>query len=206
MSLPAALTDTMVDVVFPVSGQALARDHGLTLQQALCARLPWLSEEAGAGIHPIKLVAGLGEQALLPGRARLIVRVAQHRQSELAALCGVRLMLDGHALTLDMPHARPLLAHSTLYAYQVAAHSADETVFMSDMERELSALGVTGLTVCGKRHRHGFEGDERYTFSLMLHALSPAHSLRLQTQGLGEQRLMGCGIFVPHKSAAAVGA
>jgi hypothetical protein len=38
----------------------------------------------------------------------------------------------------------------------------------------------------------------------MLHALSPEQSLRLQQHGLGPQRLLGCGIFVPHKSAAAV--
>jgi hypothetical protein len=42
------------------------------------------------------------------------------------------------------------------------------------------------------------------TFSLMLHALPPDQSLRLQHHGLGVHRLLGCGIFVPHKSAAAV--
>jgi len=43
------------------------------------------------------------------------------------------------------------------------------------------------------------------TFSLMLHALPEEQSLRLQRCGLGPHRLLGCGIFVPHKSAAAVG-
>jgi hypothetical protein len=40
----------------------------------------------------------------------------------------------------------------------------------------------------------------------MLHALPAEQSLRLQKRGLRPHRLMGCGIFVPHKSAAAVGA
>ena len=43
------------------------------------------------------------------------------------------------------------------------------------------------------------------TFSMMLHALVPEQSLRLQQHGLGPHRLLGCGLFVPHKSAAAVG-
>jgi hypothetical protein len=38
----------------------------------------------------------------------------------------------------------------------------------------------------------------------MLHELSPEHSLRMQAAGLGAQRKLGCGIFVPHKSAGAV--
>jgi CRISPR-associated protein Cas6 len=42
-------------------------------------------------------------------------------------------------------------------------------------------------------------------FSLMLHALAPEDSLRMQAAGLGTARHLGCGIFVPHKSAGAVG-
>jgi hypothetical protein len=42
-------------------------------------------------------------------------------------------------------------------------------------------------------------------FSLMLDALSPDHSLRMLEAGLGRHRRLGCGLFVPHRSAAAVG-
>ncbi|MEK7361238.1 MAG: type I-MYXAN CRISPR-associated protein Cas6/Cmx6, partial [Pseudomonadota bacterium] len=35
---------------------------------------------------------------------------------------------------------------------------------------------------------------------------SPEHSLRMQATGLGAERKLGCGLFIPHKSAAAVGA
>ena len=48
--------------------------------------------------------------------------------------------------------------------------------------------------------------QEMTTFSMMLHGLGPEQSLRLQQRGLGPHRLLGCGLFVPHKSAAAVGA
>ena len=73
------------------------------------------------------------------------------------------------------------------------------------METELAALAIAGERVCGKRQSLWVDGLEMTTFSMMLHALVPEQSLRLQEQGLGPYRLLGCGLFVPHKSAAAVG-
>ncbi len=37
------------------------------------------------------------------------------------------------------------------------------------------------------------------TRSLMLTVATPAQSLALQRQGLGEARKLGCGLFIPHK-------
>jgi hypothetical protein len=42
------------------------------------------------------------------------------------------------------------------------------------------------------------EGTYR-TRSLMLRVATPAQSLALQRQGLGEARKLGCGLFIPHK-------
>jgi CRISPR-associated protein Cas6 len=94
---------------------------------------------------------------------------------------------------------------ATLYAYRVAADSSDETQFMATMETELTALAITGERVCGKRQSLRRDGQDMTTFSMMLHGLVPEQSLRLQQHGLGAHRLLGCGLFVPHKSAAAVG-
>ena len=43
-------------------------------------------------------------------------------------------------------------------------------------------------------------------FSLMLDRLSPADALQMLEHGVGPHRLWGCGLFIPHKSAAAVAA
>ncbi len=40
----------------------------------------------------------------------------------------------------------------------------------------------------------------------MLDGLSAGDSLRVQQHGLGAHRRLGCGVFVPHRSAAAVAA
>ena len=207
MTGPQGQHEGAVDVVFPLDGETLSRDHAQALQQALCAQFPWLNLEALAGVHPVKLVPGTDDPALLSRRARLLLRVGIHRAEELMAVMavmGVDLNVSGHRLRLGAPHLRELHPHATLYAYKVASESADEVALMATLERELAALGVGGERVCGKRQRMVVSGAAVNTFSLMLHALPPEQSLRLQQHGLGAHRLLGCGIFVPHKSAAAV--
>lgn len=193
-----------VDLVFPIEGRYLARDHAQALKQALCQCLPWLDTEPQAGIHPVKLVSGIDSLALLSRRSLLILRVGLHRAPQLSALVGLDLEVLGQRLRLGTPHQRELLAHTTLYAYKVAADSGDEVVFMNQVARELSVLGIAGERVCGKHHVFGATQGSVNTFSLMLHGLVPDQSLRLQHQGIGPHRLLGCGVFIPHKSAAAV--
>ena len=197
--------DALVEAVFPLEGKALPRDHAQALQHALAEQLPWLRSDAGAGIHPLKLVSGPESLALLSQRTRLILRVDANRLDELKALCGVELDVSGHALRLGAVHLRALQPLATLYAYRVAAVGADESEFMQAMEAELTELAIAGERVCGKRQSLRRDGLDMTTFSMMLHGLVPEQSLRLQQHGLGPHRLLGCGLFVPHKSAAAVG-
>ena len=196
----------MVDRVFPLACRSLPRDHALGLAQALGAALPWLGAEPGVGVHPVKLVAGDEPRAWLSNRARLLLRVPRRQVQAFGALAGQTLDVAGHALLLGAPHVRELLPHATLYAYGVAAAGDDELVFMEAVARELEALQVRAQRVCGKRRRIAAPGCDVDCFSLMLHGLTPEHSLRLQNRGVGGHRLLGCGVFVPHKSAAAVGA
>ncbi len=198
---------SVVDLAFPLAGRTVPRDCMQALHAALQRELPWLAQEARAGIHPLKLVQGssAGPVSLLSQRTRLLLRLPRARVADASALAGRTLSLGGHTVQLGAPHERELLAHATLYAYAVAAASEDEVAFMQGVTGELQALGVRTHTVCGKRGGRPHEGRTLTTFSLMLHALSQADSLRVQEQGLGPHRLLGCGVFVPHKSAAAVG-
>jgi CRISPR-associated protein Cas6 len=196
---------TVVDMVFPLAGHSLPRDHAQALQQALLQALPWLLEEPQAGVHPVKLVSGSEGQALLSQRTRLLLRLPRERVAAAQALAGRMIEVGGSTLQLGTPHVRELLPHATLYAHAVAAPGADEGAFMQAVAGELQFLAVRTQTVCGKRHSRQLQGQTLTTFSLMLHALSQPDSLRLQETGLGPHRLLGCGIFVPHKSAAAVG-
>jgi len=205
MSLqPIAQSISTVDVIFPLAGGFLPRDHAQALQDALCAHWPWLATEPHAAIHAIKLVPGLDSLAMLSRRARLLVRVPDHRSPEMLATTGMDVQVGGHALRLEAPHQRELQPHATLYAYTVAAPNEDESSFLAEVTRELASLGIGGERVCGKRQKIMAQGGLIHAFSLMLHALPAEQSLRLQHHGIGAHRLLGCGIFLPHKSAAAV--
>ncbi len=193
-----------VDVVFPIDGHYLTRDHAHALRQSLCQKMPWLGTDANVGIHPIKLVPGSDSPALLSRRSLLLLRVSTRRAKELSALVGLDLLVAGHPLHLGTSHLRELGPHTTLYAYKVAAESEDEVGFMAAVARELAKLDISGERVCGKRQVLTVANGVVNTFSLMLHALSPDQSLRLQRHGIGPHRLLGCGIFIPHKSAAAL--
>ncbi len=193
-----------VDVVFPLSGSTLARDHAQALQDALSSQWPWLKSEAQAGIHAIKLVHGTQTQAMLSHRSKLLVRVPRQRATELLATTGIDLSVAGQAVKLGTPHTRELLPYATLYAYKLAAANADEVAFMAEVTRELTELGIGGDRVCGMRQQLTYDGGVLDTFSLMLHGLAPEQSLRVQYKGIGPHRLLGCGIFIPHKSADAV--
>jgi CRISPR-associated protein Cas6 len=195
----------MVDLVFPLAGRNLPRDHAQLLRQGLQQAMPWLGDEPLAGVHSVKLIAGNEAQALLSQRARLLLRLPRQRVDAASELAGGTLDLGGCVVRLGVPHLRELQPYATLYAPAVAAPGEEESVFLLDVDRELQALQVRAQRVCGKRARRQLQGRDTTTFSLMLHGLSPQDSLRMQEHGLGPHRLLGCGIFVPHKSAAAVG-
>lgn len=164
------------------------------------------------------VLSSAGALALLSGRSQLRLRVPRHRVAELQGLNGAQLNLGGHLIALHgPPTVRELLPHVTLYAHQVVADSDDELAFLATVDADLARQGVRCRRLCGRLqrlhepgppvaggHDPGLNQNALPAYSLMLDGLSPADSLRMLEQGTGAHRLWGCGVFVPHKSAAAV--
>lgn len=197
------MTD-MVDVAFALQASGLAQEHRIALADALLAVLPWLAVEPEAGVHRLNLVRGAGEEALVSPRTRLVLRVPRTRAAQAFALAGNELRVGAHRLHPTQPRERELLPHGTLYAHLVAAEQPDEAAFVDDVRAELAGIGIAAQPVCGRWQTA--EGGRLVGCSLMLSGLDAGQSLRLLQQGLGAHRRLGCGLFVPHKSAAAVGA
>lgn len=194
----------MLDVVFAVEGRSVPADHGYLLARALQAALPWLESEPLAGVHPIHGAANGGDALILSHRAKLMLRLPRYRAEEARQLSGKSLDLAGHELRIGEPTLRPLGSMSTLYARFVATGSEEEVRFCEDVARELEQEGVKGQFICGRRHVLQQGEAAMVSYSLMVHGLTQEHSLRLQQQGLGLGRKLGCGVFVPHKSIQAV--
>jgi CRISPR-associated protein Cas6 len=193
----------MIDLAFALEGDALPREHRGLLAAAVEAALPWLADAPGAGVHRLNVSAGGGPQALLSGRTRLTLRVPRERADDAMALADRELQLGASLLRVGSAHVRELLPYSALYAHLVAADDADEVAFTDVIFTELKALEVSCRAICG-RHQVA-EGGAIQGFSLMLDGLNAVHSMRVLEVGLGPQRRLGCGLFVPHKSSVAVG-
>ena len=159
-------------------------------------------------MHRLNVAAGAGPLALLSNRTRLTLRVPRHRAADAAALEGAVLQVGPATLRVGAPQPRELRPYSTLYAHLVAADeaagAADELAFLEAVAAELSALGVACRSICGRRQV--VEDGALQGYGLMLDGLNAAAALRVLEAGIGRHRRWGCGVFVPHKSAVAVGA
>jgi CRISPR-associated protein Cas6 len=194
-----------VDLAFALAGRGVPEDYADPLWQALAAALPWLADDEAAGVHPLARISSPAQgQCYLSKHTRLTLRLAADQVEQARALCGTRLDL-GEALDVGEAKLRPLAPAKVIYSPFVAVGISDEAPFFAECRRQLAELGIEAQLVVGKAQALRAEGLTVQGFSLMLHGLRAEDSLRLQRAGLGVQRKRGCGIFLQHKSVAAVG-
>jgi CRISPR-associated protein Cas6 len=194
----------MVDVVFDAAGKTLPAEHAFGLWRATVRWLPWLEGEARAGIHRLRTAPTGYGVVLLARRAKLALRVPERRLGDTLALSGKTLDVDGSVLAIGAGVARPLQPWTTLHAQQVAAGAGGEAAFQDEVAAWLQSRDVACQFITGRRQTLTAGAREISGFSVVLHGLTPAGSLRMQAEGMGSDRALGCGIFVPYKSIAVV--
>ncbi len=193
-----------LDFAFSVAGESVDRDYPQGLYEALRTAAPWLDEEPLAGVHPMRGLTPNAGALLIGGRTRLVLRVPESRSEACERLQGIALALPA-PLHIGSVSRRELLPHPVLHAKLVVTGAEDEADFVADIARAVDELGLDCETIVGRRGEL-LIGEQRLAgFSLMLHGLSAAQSLKAQAHGVGQYRKLGCGVFVPHKSVAAVG-
>jgi len=192
----------VVDVLFELAGTSLPADCAEALADAVARWLPWLDAEPAAGIHPLRTAATTHGRVVLARRAKLVLRVPAARAADARALCGRTLAVADGVLTTGMATERPLAPSPTLYAQRVTTGAADDRAFHDDVLRWLADIGVRCEFISGRPRRLAAAGREIVGFGLALHGLAPADSVRVQGAGIGGERRLGCGIFVPHKAIA----
>ena len=213
---PAAYDADAIDVAFRLSGRWLPVDHASALRAAVVKVLPWLEDEPEAGIHSIHGAASgngwerpggeSGGMLNLSRRTRLVLRVPVRRVGETAALCGRRLDAGGCELTTGERQPRRLRPAGTIFArYVVDEEGGDEERFVDRVVSELRARSVAARKLlCGRSHRIESAHGAQTTRSLLIADLGRDESLMLQCRGIGPGRLLGCGLFVPHKDVGPV--
>lgn len=198
MAMPEAAS-TVVDVAFDVAGTSLPAEHAWPLLSAIEARLPWLADEPLAGIHPLRATATTYGLVLIARRAKLVLRLPEARLADALRLEGAELDVGGSPLGVGGGKARPLAPSATLSAQRVASRSGDAAGFEAEVATGLERLGIAARFISGRR-REGQAGERTIVgFALTLHGLGAADSLRVQSAGLGGERRVGWGVFVPAK-------
>lgn len=200
----------IVDAVFAISCPRLPVDHAYALSQAIQAALPWFAREPHAGLHTVHGAAsgsgwmrpeGADAMLQLSRRAKLALRLPRRRLDDASALLGRTLEVAGWPLRVDTVAVRPLSRITTLFSRCVVlAAEGDEAAFLAAAAAELGALGIKpGTILCGRVTPVATPACTYQTRSLMIAGIAPEQSLALQRQGLGAERKLGCGLFIPHK-------
>jgi len=200
--MPASSTSA-VDIVFDIEGTSLPVEHALALLRALEGPLPWFPEEAWTGVHPVRgATTGYGV-LLLAHRAKLVLRTPEARLDETRALEGQALDVAGSLLRVGAGRPRMLRPSATLHAQRVASEAGDEGAFQGEVAGWLDALGVDCKFITGRARTARAGARDIGGYSVALHGLGIEDSLRMQREGMGGDRCLGWGIFVPAKTIVA---
>lgn len=207
------IPDNVFDVAYNISCKCLPTEHIYSLSKALQHAMPWLSDEAQAAVHPITgPESGNGwerpddEIMYLSRRQKMMIRIPKKRLADAEKLTGQTLLIDGYELEVGKSITKLLSDLPTVFARHVicdAGMSEDE--FMHAALAQIKALDVTVRKMMAGKER-AIETPDKIimTRSLMLADLEAVESIRLQEEGIGEERILGCGLFLPQKGISAV--
>jgi len=204
---PEEYVPQMIDLQFDLVGTTIPADNALLLSDALLEQLPWLGEDSRIGIQHLKgAETNTGDISLnINRRTKLFLRAPKTRVDDLLQLVGKTLDLAGHALQIGNFKTRAFSPFGNIYAHFVDTGSVTEEQFVQDVMRELDGhFQIRCGFICGKRQTLKSASGPLFGYSLMLHDVPSHKSLQLQDEGMGRNRLLGCGIFIPHKSIAPV--
>ena len=196
----------VVDLFFHVQGKEVPVDHGYALYSAISRILEsgeenkWLHNADNVGLLPIRgHYAGQGK-LVLDQHARFGLRLPVNLIPKVLRLAGKRLDVDGEALRIGVSTTSALIPAPVLYAHIVTTkNGADESRFDAEIQRQLDALGSKGKPSRGPRRIVTIKDKKVVGYSLLVSELTAEESIRLQENGLGGRRKMGCGVFVVWK-------
>lgn len=206
--------EDIMDISFRLEGTYVPIDHAWELSQAMLGKLPWLTDEPEAAVHQIHVAAsGNGwnrpedkahDVLHLSRRTQLTLRLPSNRFAEAEALKGQTLTVGDQGIKLGVTKTKKLSNMTTLFSRYVVGPE-DENEFLEFVASELGALDVAiKKLLCGRTNTIATPGGEIFTRSVMMADLDLRESIALQRRGLGPNRLLGCGIVIPHKGIEAV--
>lgn len=202
-----AVTDSpVVDLYFHVQGKQVPADHGYVLYGAISRTFQalqdnneenWLHSADNIGLLALRGGYQGSGKLLLNSHARFGFRLPAALIPKALPLAGKRLDLNGDKLLVGVTTTKALVPAVALYAHVVTTKNGeDETRFDAEVRRQLEALDIKGKPARGPRRIVTIKDKKVVGYSLLVSELTADESIRLQEQGLGGRRKMGCGVFV----------
>ena len=210
---PIADNSDMAELSFSVDCKELPYDHAYELSSAILNLVPEIENDKRNAIQTLHgPMSGNGwvrpdsENIPLSKRAKLIMRINKNQLNDIKGIEGKEIMLFGNALKIGPSKVKNFLVVKDLFCrFVMSDDKTSEDDFLNKIQNELKGLNINiRKALCGKSMVISFGKKTLYTRSLMIADLSKEESLKLQEEGVGDKKLYGCGIFLPHKSIDAV--
>ena len=220
-SLPYEVSDDIIDLNFTIRSKSLPIDHAWTLSEAIIQHLPWIKTHPTAGIHQIHVAESNNgwmrpendekDALLYPSRrSKLTLRIPKDKVSvSQEKLTDKTLEIGEHQLIIGHSKVQLLTNSGVIFSRYVPTFDGEtENDFLSRSAKEIKAK--TDFTVkkmlCGKSHSIHTPNGRLFTKHLMIADLDNDTSIKLQQLGLGDQKHLGCGLFLPHKGIKSLNA
>lgn len=202
--------DDIVDLSFKLDCKCLPNDHAWELSLAVQEKLPWLADDPRAGIHMIHGAESMNgwnrpeepdSLIHLSRRSKMTLRVPGLQVGKALELEGSTLTIGDNELNLGKATVKLLSVYEVQFSRHVMTSAEmDEEVFLQQAVEELKAIDIPPRKLLsGKMQTFATPDGEITTRSLMVADLEPLEAVRLQETGIGDGRMLGCGLFVPHK-------
>ena len=210
-SIPYEVPDTVFDLSFAIQCKSLPIHHAWQLSEEILTHLPWMRDNKFAGIHQIHVAESNNgwlrpdeDDALLypSRRTKLTLRIPSDTFEEASSLCGKTLNINSHAIKIGKSKKKPFSNSSVIFSRYILTHAdEDENQFLTRIAREIKVKTNFNIKkmLCGKSHEIQTPEGKLPTRHLMIADLDSDTSIKIQQHGLGEGRILGCGLFLPHK-------
>lgn len=197
---PLPSTPQWVELAWSVMGDRIPADHNYRLYSALVERIPSLKEMD----WQLNTITGIPDHQgwiKLGRQSRLMVRCHLDHVTAFSTLDGYVLRVGQTLMQLGSMEGHSLVPHETLESRIVIIKlqygtRVDPFKFAVSLGKQLERLGIDTMPEIGDRGCIRVNGNAVVGYGIRFNGLRPEESLKLQVNGLGGKRRMGCGVFV----------
>jgi CRISPR-associated protein Cas6 len=183
----------MSNYIFPIEtpGVNLPQDSGYALLSGLCRLVDGLHGRGGVQIAPLRGTRTKAGRILTDPGSKLVIRGITPKDAD--TICRGWIRVNEAILCLGRGEVEPFTPAPDLVAQRV--------IFPIDNYMgHLAAAVPTGATFSvGRTSCFHFKGRKFLGQVVSLYGLTPEQSLKVQAEGMGLFRSMGCGVFAPRR-------